>query len=244
MSSAASREHSNPSSSTLAAQADAFDLSPLEESISESLARLRNDLSQLRSGGRFNPSVLDNLKVAMPVSSSATPSASGGAGGGESGGGGKGSSKAAPTSNTQRIPLSDLAQIIPKGRQIHVQVSEQSYVKTVSSAINAANLNLNVAAPSASSGGQENDPLLLVLNVPPPTAESRKAVLDEAKKMGDVTLESVRDARQATQKRFKGDKKARPDELRKALERMEKACDGAKGEVKKIVDGARRVLDS
>ena len=39
-------------------------------------------------------------------------------------------------------------------------------------------------------------------------------------------------------------KSARPDDLKKAGTMMEKVVEGGSGEVKKILDGARRALDS
>lgn len=56
---------------------------------------MKNDLSKLRAGGRFNPEVVENLRV-QPDKTSA-----------------------------QTTRLSDLAQVIPKGRQVQIVVGEK-----------------------------------------------------------------------------------------------------------------------
>ena len=59
------------------------------------MERLKNDLSKLRAGGRFNPEVVENLRVQLE----------------------KGNSKT--------IKLSDVAQVIPKGRTVQILVGEK-----------------------------------------------------------------------------------------------------------------------
>lgn len=78
-----------------AASDDPFDFSGLEADIASSLERLKNDLSKLRAGGRFNPEVVENLRVQLE----------------------KGNSKT--------IKLSDVAQVIPKGRTVQILVGEK-----------------------------------------------------------------------------------------------------------------------
>lgn len=75
---------------------DPSDFSALEEEIAKTIERLRSDLSKLRSGGRFNPDVLEALRVQL----------------------GKGSDSAV-------VKLGDVAQVIPKGRTVQVLVGEQ-----------------------------------------------------------------------------------------------------------------------
>lgn len=77
------------------ASEDPYDFSNLEADIASALERLKNDLSKLRAGGRFNPEVLENLRVQVE----------------------KGSSKT--------VKLSDVAQIVPKGRTVQVIVGEK-----------------------------------------------------------------------------------------------------------------------
>jgi len=75
---------------------DPFDFSTLETGIEKSLERLKNDLSKLRTGGRFNPEALENVRVHLRKESKATER------------------------------LGDLAQVLPKGgRSLMVLVGEQ-----------------------------------------------------------------------------------------------------------------------
>lgn len=69
-------------------------MTTLEADIATALERLKNDLSKLRAGGRFNPEVLENLRVQPDKKS------------------------------TQTVKLNDLAQVIPKGRTVQILVGE------------------------------------------------------------------------------------------------------------------------
>ncbi|CAD0086504.1 unnamed protein product [Aureobasidium mustum] len=149
---------SSPSSAAAVGSEDPFDFSALESDISDAVEKLKSDLSQLRQGGRFNPQVLESLRV-------------------------------------------QLKQADPTGQ----------------------------------------NPLLLNIPIPPPTAESRKQAVAAAAKAGDVANNAVRNARQGQQKKLRAmqlAKSARPDDLKKAGTQMEKV------EVKKIVDAAKKALDA
>jgi ribosome recycling factor len=75
---------------------DPFDFSTLDAGIKKLLEKLKNDLSKLRTGGRFNPEVLENLRVQLSKDSK----------------------------NTER--LGDLAQVLPKGgRSLMILVGEK-----------------------------------------------------------------------------------------------------------------------
>ncbi len=75
---------------------DPFDTSQLEDGIRRTIERLKDDLSKLRAGGRFNLETLEKLRVQL--------------------------SKKSPTTEK----LSDLAQIVPKGgRAVIVMVGEE-----------------------------------------------------------------------------------------------------------------------
>ena len=119
---------------------------------------------------------------------------------------------------------------------------DSQHVKPVSSAIQSSSLSLT---PQPDPTGQNQ--LLLVLNIPPPTAESRKAVIDEAVKAGEKASTSVRDARGKQQKKLRAlqlNKSARPDDLKKAGTMMEKVVEKGTAELKKVVDNAKKVLES
>lgn len=191
---------------------DPADFSALEADIAAAVARLREDLSKLRAGGRFNPELLENLRV-QPDKSSAS-----------------------------KVRLSDVAQVVPKGRTVQVLVGEKDHVKPVSSAIQGSNLSLT---PQPDPTG--TNPLLLVINIPPPTADSRKAAVAEAAKAGDKAATTIKDARGKQQKKLRTmqlNKTARPDELKKAGTAMEKVVEKGSGEVKKVVDAAKKALES
>lgn len=74
---------------------DPSDFSALEADIAAAVERLKDDLSKLRAGGRFNPELLENLRVQ-------------------------------PDKNSQsKVRLSDVAQVVPKGRTVQVLVGEK-----------------------------------------------------------------------------------------------------------------------
>lgn len=83
------------SSGAAAEGEDPHDFSTLESGIRKALDRLQEDLSKLRTGGRFNPELLENVRVLLEKGSKET------------------------------IRLGELAQVIPKGgRTINVLVGE------------------------------------------------------------------------------------------------------------------------
>ncbi|KAI6806361.1 ribosome recycling factor [Hortaea werneckii] len=191
---------------------DPFDFSTLEADIAAITERLKNDLSKLRAGGRFNPEVLEGLRVQPDKSSKET------------------------------VKLNDVAQVIPKGRSVQILVGEKDHVKPVTSAITSSNLSLT---PHPDPTGAS--PLMLVINIPPPTAESRKAAVQEAAKAGEKASTSARDARGKQQKKLRGmqlNKSVRPDDLKKAGTQMEKVVEKGTAELKRVVDNAKKVLES
>ena len=85
---------------------DPFDLSQLHSGISAAASRLKDELSQLRSGGRFNTALIEGLKVQL--------------------------GKETP----DMIRLRDLAQVVPKGgRLVAVLVAEEEVGYAISEAI-------------------------------------------------------------------------------------------------------------
>lgn len=69
----------------------------------------------------------------------------------------------------------------------------------------------------------------------------------QATKAGETAGASIRNARGAQQKKLRAmqlAKSARPDDLKKAGAQMEKVVEKGTAEVKRIVDGAKKVLDS
>lgn len=89
---------SSSAKDTAATSDDPSDFSALEADIASAVERLKDDLSKLRAGGRFNPEVLENLRV-QPDKSAAGGNAT--------------------------VKLSDVAQVIPKGPVVHILVGEK-----------------------------------------------------------------------------------------------------------------------
>lgn len=215
---------------------DPFDFSTLENGIEKALEKLKNDLSKLRTGGRFNPEVLENLRVHLVKDS-------------------KSSEK-----------LGDLAQVLPKGgRSLMILVGEkdvslprtsvgswsvqdlfgslligQQHVKQVMSAIQGSrDLNLQ-PVQDAHNASQLNVP------IPPPTKESRDLALSAASRTGETANVGIRNARGAMQKRLRAmeiKKAVRPDDLKKAQKEMEKITEKGVSDVKKAVDAARKAME-
>ncbi|MCJ1320269.1 hypothetical protein MMC15_005607 [Xylographa vitiligo] len=193
-----------------AADNDPYDFSALEAGIDRALERLNEELSKLKPGGRFNPDMLEALRVSLAKGSRET------------------------------VKLADVAQVIPRGgRTVVVLVGEADHIKPITSAILASPYSLNpVPAPQS--------PLELHIPVPPATQESRQQTVAAASKAGEAAGHAVRQARGAQQKLLRAmelAKKVRPDDLKKAKDRMEKVVEKGNEEVKKRVEGARRALE-
>jgi ribosome recycling factor len=92
----ATREEKNSSAAEKSsAVEDPNDFSTLEAGIQKILTRLQHELSKLRTGGRFNPELLEGVRVQLKKD------------------------------NKQSIRLGDLAQVVPKGgKSIVVLVGE------------------------------------------------------------------------------------------------------------------------
>lgn len=114
---------------------DPYDLSSLQAGISTVVSRLRDDLSKLRIGGRFNTESLENLRVCLSKGSKDT------------------------------LRLGDLAQVVPKGgRTVTILASEEEVTfhqdAWVSSSLEIAN-NFSFASPSYSTSNQSLQRLFL-----------------------------------------------------------------------------------
>jgi ribosome recycling factor len=77
---------------------EAYDVSGLESQILKSMEKLTHELSQLRGGGKLNPEIVENLKVAL----------------GTAAGAGK-----------ESVRLGDVAQVVPRGRMFNVVCGEE-----------------------------------------------------------------------------------------------------------------------
>ncbi|KAF2744059.1 ribosome recycling factor, partial [Sporormia fimetaria CBS 119925] len=141
----------------------------------------------------------------------------------------------------QTVRLGDIAQVVPKGRLLNIMVGEKEYIKPITTAIASSNHNLSPQPP------HPDTPLTIPVPIPPPTGESRQAALDAAQKAAEQADKSIQVARQTHHKKlrkFQLDRSVLPDDLQKAGKRMEEVVKKGHGEVKHIVDGAKRVLQS
>lgn len=173
---------------------------------------MTHELSQLRAGGRFNPDLVEGLKVQL----------------------GHGATK-------HPVKLRDIAQVVPKGRLLSVMVGEAEHIKPVTSAIAASPYNLVPQQP------HHDQPLTIPVPIPPPTGESRTAALEAAQKAAEAADRAIHDARAAHHKKmrkFQVEKSILPDDFQKAGKAMEEVVKKGHAEVKRIVDGAKKVLDS
>jgi ribosome recycling factor len=95
----AERENEEAAEEEIAVVEDPYDFTTLEEGILKALDKLKNDLSKLRTGGRFNPEVLENLRVHLIKD------------------------------NKSSERLGDLAQVLPKGgRNLMILVGEKEVI--------------------------------------------------------------------------------------------------------------------
>ncbi|KAK2741044.1 hypothetical protein FQN57_005781 [Myotisia sp. PD_48] len=218
---------SSSASSSPASQEDIFDFSELAATNDKIAADLKEELAKFRSGGRFNVESIETLRVSL----STTPAT------GTGGAGAKG--KAAPSSGKESVQLNDIAQVITKsGRLVMVLVSEESYLKPVSSAISASQLSLNPQP-------DPHNPLQLNVPIPPPTKESREKALKDAKLAMEKALNAVRNARAAVNKKIKAQSKTvRPDDMRAALDQMEKQTAKGNKTVTDVYEAAKKTLES
>ncbi|PTU23772.1 hypothetical protein P175DRAFT_0430498 [Aspergillus ochraceoroseus IBT 24754] len=189
---------------------DPLDLTQLEHGIATAVSRLKEELSKLRVGGRLNHESIESLRVQLSKGSKET------------------------------VKLGELAQVVPKGgRMVTVLVSEESYIKPVSSAIVSSNLSLT-PQPDPHNALQLNIP------IPPPTKESRDQTVAVAKTAMERAAGSVRDARGAVHKRLQDmvkKKVARPDDVRKTQDRMEKVAEKGQKEVKDLFEAAKKAME-
>lgn len=86
--------------SPVATSEDPFDLSQLQTGISAAASRLKDDLSKLRAGGRFNTATLEGLKVQLSKESH------------------------------ESVKLGDLAQVVPKGGRMVTVLAAEEEVST------------------------------------------------------------------------------------------------------------------
>ncbi|KAK5940697.1 ribosome-recycling factor [Knufia obscura] len=202
---------------------DPYDHSELEGSIAQAVARLKDALTKTRDAGRVTPDMLEALPVELNIKH---PDQSKPKGKGE-------------TAHHERAKLGDIASVVPKGgRMLQVFAAEEGHVKPLTASIMASDYSLTPEV-------DKNNPMLILVPVPPATAETRQQAAQEAKKCFDKASLEVRNARGDAQKRFRRmelNKLVIQDELKKAHKGMEDVAKKGQDEVKKVFDNALKTL--
>lgn len=225
-----------------------YDLSRVESGIANAVSRLKDNLSKLRAGGRFNTDIVENLPVHLK----------------------KGSKES--------VKLGELAQVVPKsGRMTTVLVSEEEvriflqyhpaalvqiassgislphsfsfffctlltdykHIKPISSSIIGSDLSLTPQV-------DPHNPLQLNIPIPPPTKESRDQTAQAAKQAWEKASNAIRDSRGAMHKHLQYLEKkriAREDDVRSAHGKMEKLVEKGQKEAKDLFEVAKRGLE-
>lgn len=204
-------------------------MSELEASILKAIEKLTHDLAQLRSGGRLNPDIVESLKVQLGTA-----------------GQGK-----------ETVRLGDIAQVVPRGRVLNVICGDDAvctynadtqhatdltqHIKPITTAIAASPHSLTPLAP------EQNNPLTIQVPLPPPTGDTRREAIEAAKKTAekaDIVVQRARQDHNKLIRKYELNKEVRPDDIQKAKKRMEEVVKKGHDEVKRIADGAKRVLES
>ncbi|KAL5333227.1 ribosome recycling factor-domain-containing protein [Aspergillus crustosus] len=193
-----------------ASDEDPLNLTELELGIAAAVSRLKDELSKLRIGGRLSTESIENLRIQLSKGSKET------------------------------VKLGEVSQVVPKGgRMVTVLVSEESYIKPISSAILSSNLSLTPQQ-------DPHDVLQLNIPIPPPTKDSRDQTVLAAKAAMERAAGSVRDSRGAVHKRLQDTVKkkiARPDDARKSQDRMEKLTEKGQKELKELFEAAKKAME-
>ncbi|XPS92435.1 ribosome-recycling factor [Ascochyta lentis] len=216
----ANKSHAKTDSSPPVGQAgeptptdDIYDMAELEASILKAIEKLTHNLGQLRSGGRLNPDIVENLKVQLGTA-----------------GQGK-----------ETLRLGDIAQVVPRGRVLNIICGDDAHIKPVTTAIAASPHSLTPLAP------EQNNPLTIQVPLPPPTGDTRRDAIEAAKKAAEKADAMVQRARQEHNKlvrKYEVNRDVRPDDVQKSKKRMEEVVKKGHDEVKRITDGAKKVLES
>ncbi|KAI9689667.1 MAG: hypothetical protein M1820_010096 [Bogoriella megaspora] len=134
--------------------------------------------------------------------------------------------------------LGNLAQVVAKGRALTLLVEDKDHIKSIKSAVLGSNLNLT---PQPAPDNPNN----ILINLPPTTKESRDQAVQTAQKAADIAKEAIRNARQAQHKKLRQmqqNRTARPDDVKKAGDKMEKVVADATAKVNAEIERKKKVL--
>ncbi|KAF2994157.1 hypothetical protein E8E13_000436 [Curvularia kusanoi] len=145
------------------------------------------------------------------------------------------------TTGKETVRLGDIAQVVPRGRVFNVICGDDTHIKPITSAIASSPHSLTPLAP------EQSNPLTIQVPLPPPTGDSRRDAIEAARRAGDKADAGIQRARQEHNKlvrKYELNKEVRPDDVQKSKKRMEEVVKKGHEEVKRIADGAKRVLES
>ncbi|CCX16318.1 ribosome recycling factor-domain-containing protein [Pyronema domesticum] len=134
--------------------------------------------------------------------------------------------------------LKEVGHVVTKGRALAVTVYEAENVKKVVSAIQNADLNLQPVV-------DVKNPLLINVPLPPPTRESRDALIKKAKAVGNKALDELKAARLVSHKKISATKNAvRPDDFKKADKKLEEIVKKRKAELEGVIATALKSMEN
>lgn len=198
------------------AREDPFDFYDLQENIDEVLRKLEKGLSRFRTGGRFNPEILENMRVELDKK------------------------------GKQKERLGDLAQVVPKGgRIVTILVGEQEHVRPITSAIQrnpALNMTpqvdahdpllVNVPIPPPTKESREQE-----------LKAANKVGADASLGVRNARAVVQKKFRTMAMQRVERKLLYKPDDLKKAHKEMEKLVAKGIAEVKTMLEACKKEME-
>jgi ribosome recycling factor len=134
------------------------------------------------------------------------------------------------------VPLNQVANVTtPDARTIQVSPWEAGTIGAIEKAILAANIGLT----------PQSDGKVIRIPLPPLTEERRKEMVKLVKKMGEETKIAVRNHRRDGNEELKKQEKAKTlseDDVKKAMEQVQKKTDEKVAEVDKVIAGKEKEI--
>lgn len=129
----------------------------------------------------------------------------------------------------QMTPLSGVASLsVPDPRMIVIKPWDKSMLQPIERAINSSDLGIN----------PQGDGELIRLPIPQLSEERRKEMVKQVKSKGEDHKVTVRNARRDSKdmlQELESDKEISEDDLKRALDRLQKATDAGTGRIDEIV---------
>lgn len=130
-------------------------------------------------------------------------------------------------------PINQMAQIqVVEGTQLVIRPYDRQIIKSINSAIQAANLGLNPQA--------EAD--CIRIQIPALTEERRKELAKEAQKYGEEAKVAIRNIRRDANDQIKKDKEATEDDRKQDLEASQKLTDKFIKDIDKTVEEKKKEI--